>query len=57
MVGKYVHGKPLAVEIVKTAKEKGHGDLDYIWRNPKTNAVEGKNVTFEKVDDVIICCE
>jgi len=47
-------GKLFAVDMVKIAKEKGSGWVDYKWENPATKAVDPKTVYFEKVDDVII---
>ncbi len=55
MVVKDADGKTFAVDIVKTAKEKGSGWVDYKWENPATKAVDPKTVYFEKVDDLIIC--
>jgi len=55
MVFKDADGKTFAVDIVKTAKEKGSGWVDYKWENPTTKAVDPKTVYFEVVDDVIIC--
>jgi cytochrome c len=48
-------GKLFAVDIVKAAKDKGMGWVDYKWENPKSKKVEAKTVYFEKVDGVIIC--
>lgn len=48
-------GKLFAVDIVKDAKDKGSGWVDYKWENPTTKKVEAKTVYFEKVDGVIIC--
>jgi cytochrome c len=47
-------GKPFPLDIVKGAKEKGSGWVDYKWQNPVTKKVEPKTVYFEKVDDVVI---
>jgi len=55
MVVKDADGKLFAVDIVKIAKDKGNGWVDYKWENPTTKAVDPKTVYFEKVDDVIIC--
>ncbi len=54
MVRKDADGKLFAAEMVKVAKEKGSGWVDYKWDNPQTKAVEPKTVYFEKVDDLII---
>lgn len=54
MVVKDKEGKLFAVEMVKIAKEKGSGWVDYMWENPVTKKVDAKTVYFEKVDGVII---
>jgi cytochrome c len=54
MQKKDVDGKTFAQDIVKQAKEKGSGWVDYKWENPTSKVVEAKTVYFEKVDDVII---
>src|SRR5512141_1931531 len=46
MVFKDADGKTFAVDIVKTAKEKGNGWVDYKWENPTTKAVDPKTVYF-----------
>jgi hypothetical protein len=48
-------GKLFALDILKDAKAKGSGWVDYKWENPTTKKVEAKTVYFEKVDGVIIC--
>ena len=48
-------GKLFAVDIVKIAKDKGNGWVDYMWDDPTTKKVAPKTVYFETVDDVIIC--
>ncbi len=48
-------GKPVPLDIIKGAKEKGSGWVDYRWENPVTKKVEPKTVYFEKVDGVVIC--
>jgi cytochrome c len=50
-------GKAFSENIVKEAKEKGHGQVDFKWKDPKTEKVESKTLYCEKVDDVIICSE
>lgn len=37
-----VEGKPLIREMIDLAKKKGEASVDYMWRNPVTNAVEKK---------------
>jgi cytochrome c len=48
-------GKLFALDILKEAKAKGNGWVDYKWENPTSKKVEAKTVYFEKVDGVIIC--
>ena len=54
MVVKDKEGKLFAVEMVKIAKDKGSGWVDYMWENPATKKIDSKTVYFEKVGDVII---
>ncbi|MBY0239246.1 MAG: cache domain-containing protein [Burkholderiaceae bacterium] len=60
MVGKNLlnmkdnEGKPMIQEMVKIAKEKGNGWVDYKWPNPVTKAVEAKSGYVERVDDFLI---
>jgi cytochrome c len=51
---KDAEGKTFAVDMIKLAKEKGNGWVDYRLENLKTKVVEDKTAYFEKVDDVII---
>ncbi|HEX6735294.1 MAG TPA: cache domain-containing protein [Azonexus sp.] len=37
-----VEGHPLVREMIELARSKGEGTVDYVWRNPVTNAVEHK---------------
>lgn len=37
-----VEGRPLMQEMLTLAKTRGEGTVDYVWRNPVTNAVEKK---------------
>ena len=54
MVKKDADGKLFAADMVKIAKEKGSGWVDYKWENPQTKTVDPITVYFEKVDEVII---
>lgn len=60
MVGKNLldmkdnEGKPMIQEMVKTAKEKGSGWVDYKWPNPVTKTVEAKSGYVEKVGDILV---
>lgn len=47
-------GKPLVEEMIKVAKEKGSGKVDYVWRNPATNAVETKHSLIQRVDKLLL---
>lgn len=47
-------GKPLMQEMITLAKEKGSGTVDYVWRNPATNAVESKHTLIKRVGDVLV---
>ena len=47
-------GKPLIEEMIAMAKEKGSGTVDYVWRNPATNAVEHKSSLIRRVDNVVV---
>lgn len=47
-------GKPLFKEMIALARDKGTGRLDYMWRNPVTNAVEHKHTLVQRVGDVLL---
>lgn len=47
-------GKPLFKEMIEIAKQKGSGVVDYVWRNPATNAIEQKHTLIQRVDDVLL---
>ncbi len=47
-------GKLLVQEMITLAKEKGSGTVDYVWRNPATNAVEPKHSLIQRVGDVLV---
>lgn len=47
-------GKPLFKDMIALAKHKGSGTVDYVWRNPATNAVESKHTLIQRVDDVLL---
>jgi len=47
-------GKPVVEEIIKVAKEKNSGIVEYMWRNPATNAVEQKSSLIQRVDDMVL---
>ncbi len=47
-------GTPLFKQMIALAKDKGIGTVDYVWRNPATNAVEKKHSLIRRVDDVLL---
>lgn len=47
-------GTPLFRQMIALAKDKGTGTVDYMWRNPATNAVERKHSLIRRVDDVLL---
>lgn len=47
-------GKPLVEEMIALAKSKGSGQVEYMWRNPASNAVEPKRSLIQRVDDVLV---
>lgn len=47
-------GKPMVEEMIKLAKSKGTGTVDFVWRNPATNAVEQKHSLIQRVDNVLL---
>ena len=49
-----VEGKPLVQEMMVLAKTVGKGSVDYVWRNPVTNAVEKKRSFIRRVGDSVV---
>jgi len=47
-------GKPLIEDMISVAKQKDSGTVDYVWRNPATNAVEQKHSLIRRVDNVLL---
>ena len=47
-------GTPLFKQMIALAKDKGTGTVDYVWRNPATNAVEKKHSLIRRVDNVLL---
>lgn len=47
-------GKPLVEEMISIATQKGKGVVDYVWRNPSTNAVEAKHSLIQRVDQLVL---
>lgn len=48
------NGKPIIQEMITIIKSKGHGELDYAWRNPVTNKIEKKHTYVRKVDNFLV---
>jgi len=49
-----VEGHPLVKEMLELIKTKGEGTVDYVWRNPVTNAVEKKRTFVRKENGSLI---
>lgn len=49
-----VEGKPLVKEMLELAKTKGEGTVDYVWRNPVSNAVEKKRTFIRRENGSLI---
>ena len=47
-------GNPLFEDMINIAKTKGSGTVEYVWRNPATNAVESKHTLIQRVGDVLL---
>ncbi|MCW3147537.1 cache domain-containing protein [Stutzerimonas stutzeri] len=47
-------GKPLFQDMIELARQHGSGTVDYVWRNPVTNAVEPKHTLIQRVDGVLL---
>ncbi len=47
-------GNPLFEDMISMAKTKGSGTVEYVWRNPATNAVESKHTLIQRVGDVLL---
>ncbi|WP_088280199.1 cache domain-containing protein [Ideonella sp. A 288] len=47
-------GKPLVQEMITLVQQKDKGTVDYMWRNPATNAVEAKHSLIQRVDQLIL---
>ena len=50
-----VEGKLFRKEIVEKAKSAGNGWVDYVYKNPETNAIENKTTYLKRAGDVVIC--
>lgn len=48
-------GKFFRKEIVETAKTKGEGWVDYLYKNPTTSQLEPKTTYLKRLDDIVVC--
>jgi methyl-accepting chemotaxis protein len=53
---KNVEGKYYMREIVDTARQHGHGWVEYKWNHPITNEVKDKATFVQRVGDLVIAC-
>lgn len=49
-----VEGHALIKEMMELAKTKGEGTVDYVWRNPLTNAVEKKRTFVKRANGALV---
>jgi len=49
-----VEGHPLIREMIDLARSRGEGTVDYVWRNPVTNAVEKKRTFIRRENGSLI---
>jgi cytochrome c len=49
-----VEGHALVEDMIKLAKTRGEGTVDYVWRNPVTNAIEKKRSFIRRVDKTML---
>lgn len=49
-----VEGHALIQDMIDQARSKGTGVVDYVWRNPVTNAVERKRSFIQRVDNSLL---
>ena len=50
------HGKLFIQDVLRIAKERGRGWVDYYWRNPVSKQDEPKSTYFERSGDLILLC-
>lgn len=49
-----VEGHPMIQDMIDLAKSQGVGTVDYVWRNPVTNAVEKKRSFIRRVGNSLV---
>jgi cytochrome c len=47
-------GTALFENMIALARKSGSGTVEYVWRNPATNAVESKHTLVQRVGDVLL---
>jgi len=50
------HGKLFIQDVLRIARERGKGWVDYYWRNPVSKQDEPKSTYFERSGDLILLC-
>ncbi len=53
---KDARGKPFIRDVLRIARERGKGWVDYYWRNPASKQVEPKSTYFERSGGLILLC-
>jgi cytochrome c len=51
---KDVEGHPLIHDMIELARSKGEGTVDYVWRNPVSNAVERKRTFIRRIGNTFV---
>jgi cytochrome c len=51
---KSADGKPIGQNMLDAINRTGHGDFDYLWRNPVTNRNEHKHAYLNKVGNYLV---
>lgn len=47
-------GKAVISDMIAIARSRGHGQLEYLWRNPLTAKMESKTSFFRRVDGMLV---
>ncbi|HWA39907.1 MAG TPA: methyl-accepting chemotaxis protein [Burkholderiales bacterium] len=53
---KDANGKLFIRDVLRIARERGKGWVDYQWRNPTSKKVEPKSTYFERTGDLVVLC-
>jgi methyl-accepting chemotaxis protein len=49
-------GKPMTLEMIRTAQTRGSGWVDYRWTNPRVGKVQRKSSYVERAGDYMVAC-